>query len=123
MRKFSDPWRKGPELSNNETWHDVAALGDIPEDGGLAVKVADRTVAIFRQGQDLFALEDTCPHRGGHLSEGIVRDGIVYCPLHAWCFRLDSGCNEDEGPGVDIFSVAVEADRVKVKMVAASSTP
>lgn len=123
MRKFSDPWRKGSELSNNETWHDVAALGDIPEDGALAVKVADRTVAIFRQGQDLFALEDTCPHRGGHLSEGIVRDGIVYCPLHAWGFRLDSGCNEDEGPGVDIFSVAVEADRVKVKMAAASSTP
>ncbi len=120
MKKFSDPWRKGLELSDTATWHDVAALGDIPEEGGLAVKVEGRTVAIFRQGQDLFALDDTCPHRGGHLSDGIVRDGTVFCPLHAWCFHLDSGCNEDEGPAVDIFSVMVEADRVKVKMAPAS---
>jgi len=123
MKKFSPPSRRERELSDMGTWHDVAALADIPEEGGLAVQIADRKVAIFRHGADLYALEDTCPHRGGRLSEGIVRDGTVYCPLHAWCFRLDSGCNEDEGPGVDIFSVAVEADRVKVKMAAAPSTP
>ncbi len=123
MKKCSDPWRKGLELSDTETWHDVAALGDIPEDGGLAVEIDGRSVAIFRQGENLFALEDTCPHRGGRLSEGIVRDGTVFCPLHAWCFRLDSGCNEDEGPGVDIFSVTIEADRVKVKTLAASPAP
>ena len=110
-------------MSNSETWHDVATLADIPEEGGLAVSVAGRTVAVFRHGEDLFALEDTCPHRGGHLSEGIVRDGNVYCPLHAWCFRLNSGCNEDEGPGVDSFNVVVDEDRVKVKMASEPVAP
>jgi nitrite reductase (NADH) small subunit len=102
-------------------WQDVAALADIPEEGGLAVQVGERTVALFRDGEKIVAIEDSCPHRGGHLSEGIVRAGSVFCPLHAWCFRLSDGCNEDEGPDADVFPVLVEGDRVKVRPVPPSA--
>lgn len=102
-------------MSTSNSWHDVAALADIPEEGGLAVDVAGRTVAVFRQEGQVFAVEDSCPHRGGRLSDGIIRDGRVYCPLHAWCFNLETGCNEDEGPGVDTFAVQVDGNRVRVQ--------
>jgi nitrite reductase (NADH) small subunit len=102
-------------------WQDVAAVADIPEEGGLAIEVGERKVALFRDGDKVVAIEDSCPHRGGRLSEGIVRNGTVFCPLHAWCFRLSDGCNEDEGPDADVFPVQVEGDRVKVKPVPPSA--
>jgi nitrite reductase (NADH) small subunit len=51
-----------------------------------------RPVAVFRTADDeVFALVDRCPHRGGPLSEGIVSGRSVACPLHNWVIELDSG--------------------------------
>jgi nitrite reductase/ring-hydroxylating ferredoxin subunit len=42
-------------------------------------------IIIFRTASDeVFALEDKCPHKGEPLSEGIVRDRKGACPLHNW---------------------------------------
>ncbi len=107
-------------MSTDEIWQDVAALEDVPEEGGLAVPFGGRTVALFRLGDQVVAVDDNCPHRGGRLSDGIIRDGMVYCPLHAWCFHLETGCNADDGPGVDIFPVQVRDGRVRLQAVTAA---
>jgi len=61
------------------------------------------TIAVFRTADDhVFALEDRCPHRRGPLSQGIVHDGCVTCPLHNWVISLESG----EAQGADEGSVA-----------------
>ncbi len=50
-------------------------------------------VAIFRTaGDQVFALLDRCPHRGGPLSQGIVFGDSVACPLHNWTIGLADGC-------------------------------
>jgi nitrite reductase (NADH) small subunit len=57
-------------------------------------------VAVFRNDQDqVFALLDRCPHKGGPLSQGIVFGTSVACPLHNWTIGLDTGCARapDEG--------------------------
>ena len=57
-------------------------------------------VAVFRNDQDqVFALLDRCPHKGGPLSQGIVFGTSVACPLHNWTIGLDDGCAKapDEG--------------------------
>jgi nitrite reductase (NADH) small subunit len=57
-------------------------------------------IAVFRTADDeVFALVDSCPHRGGPLSEGIVQGRAVACPLHGWVIGLVSGIAEapDEG--------------------------
>jgi len=49
-------------------------------------------IAVFRTADDrVFALDDRCPHRGGPLSQGIVFDGRVACPLHNWRVELADG--------------------------------
>ena len=60
----------------------------------------------------IFALEDRCPHRGGPLSQGIVHDGCVTCPLHNWVISLESGRAQgaDEG-ATPAFPVRLQ-DRV-----------
>jgi nitrite reductase (NADH) small subunit len=70
---------------------DAGALDELAESRGRCAEAGAFSLAIFRQGDQVFALENACPHRGGPLCEGDVKDGVVYCPLHAWGFDLRSG--------------------------------
>jgi nitrite reductase (NADH) small subunit len=93
---------------------DLAALDDIPRQGARVVKTLAGCVAVFRTADDqVFALEDRCPHKGGPLSEGIVHGTSVTCPLHAWVFDLNTGLarGADEG-AVRTWPVRVEAGRI-----------
>lgn len=48
--------------------------------------------AVFLLSDGSFrAIENSCPHKQGKLSEGIVCDHHVYCPLHDWKIDLDDG--------------------------------
>lgn len=73
-------------------WQKVCALDAIPQLGARVVKSAHGNIAVFRNAVDeVFALLDKCPHRGGPLSQGIVFGRKVACPLHGWNIGLDDG--------------------------------
>jgi nitrite reductase (NADH) small subunit len=73
-------------------WQDIGALDEIPRLGTRVVQLAQGDIAIFRTADDqVFALRDRCPHKGGPLSQGIVHGHRVTCPLHNWVIELDSG--------------------------------
>lgn len=81
-----------------QNWVSVGQLSDIPRLGARCVKAGETTIAIFRTAEDqIFALEDKCPHKNGPLSNGIVHDGCVTCPLHNWVISLKTG----EAQGAD----------------------
>jgi nitrite reductase (NADH) small subunit len=69
----------------------VGDLSDLPESRGVCKTVGRCEIALFKVGADVFALDNTCPHRGGPLSEGDIIAGQVFCPLHAWGFDLRTG--------------------------------
>lgn len=94
----------------------MASLPDLNAAGSLAVRVNDVAMALFVQGDEVYAVEDSCPHQGGELAGALVFDGIVTCPLHAWQFRLADGANVDDGPGLRTFPVRVEDDRISVQV-------
>ncbi len=74
------------------TWIKIGQLDDIPRQGSRVVKTASGDVAVFRTADDqVFALHDKCPHKGGPLSQGIVHGTSVTCPLHNWVIGLDTG--------------------------------
>ena len=70
---------------------DVAALSDLPEHRGVCLTVGRCELAVFKVEGEVFAIDNTCPHRGGPLSEGDIVGGQVFCPMHAWGFDLRSG--------------------------------
>ncbi len=95
-------------------WIDIAALNDIPRRGARVVKTRLGCVAVFRTDDDqVFAIDDTCPHKKGPLSEGIVHGASVTCPLHNWVFDLKTGMAQgaDEGQ-VATFGAKVQDGRV-----------
>ena len=82
-------------------WTRICRVEDIPVLGARRVaRPVGVAVAVFRNaGDEVFALLDRCPHRGGPLSQGIVFGRNVACPLHNWTIGLDDGCAKqpDEG--------------------------
>jgi nitrite reductase (NADH) small subunit len=83
-------------MSND--WLDIGMLDDIPKRAARVVKTARGDIAIFRTMDDqIFALDDKCPHKGGPLSQGIVQGESVTCPLHNWVISLKTG----EAQGAD----------------------
>ncbi|MGB4910611.1 MAG: nitrite reductase small subunit NirD [Candidatus Dechloromonas phosphoritropha] len=74
-------------------WKLICPLEDIPQLGSRTVKpTIGADIAIFRTSSDeVFALHDKCPHKGGPLSQGIVHGKRVTCPLHGWNIGLDHG--------------------------------
>jgi nitrite reductase (NADH) small subunit len=78
-------------------WTEIAKLDDIPRLGSRVLRTDTMDIAVFRTaGDQVFALRDSCPHKGGPLSQGIVHGTTVTCPLHNWKIDLSSG--QAQGP-------------------------
>lgn len=93
-----------------DNWVDVCALEDVPIQGSRIVKTDQGCLALFRTtSDDVYALDDKCPHKNGPLSQGIVAGKTITCPLHNWVFSMETG----EAQGADEGSVAVTPARLK----------
>ncbi len=99
-------------------WIAIAQLNDIPRLGSRVVQFDTVRVAVFRTaGDEVFAVKDACPHRGGPLSQGIVHGKTVTCPLHNW--RIDLATGEAVQPDVGCahtYETRMEAGRVYLRL-------
>jgi nitrite reductase [NAD(P)H] small subunit len=80
------------DMPTPDSWTHVCNVSDIPRLGSRVLRRASGDVALFRTADDeVFALLDRCPHKGGALSQGIVHGKAVTCPLHSWNIGLETG--------------------------------
>ncbi len=97
-------------------------LADLADGRGRCVSIGGRDVALFRVGEKLFAIDNSCPHRGGPLSEGDVSGCVVHCPLHAWAFDLTTGISPGNPRArVEAFPVRVVDGGVEVALPPAAA--
>lgn len=97
-------------------WIAIGQLSDIPQRGARCIKTPYGKVAVFRTGNDqIFAIDDHCPHKGGPLSQGIVHGASVTCPLHNWVISLETGKAQgaDEG-AVRTVPIRVDGDTIYI---------
>jgi len=99
-------------------WMRVCALEDIPVLGSRVLRSPGGDIALFRNAEDeVFAVHDQCPHKGGPLSQGIVHGRTVTCPLHNWKVQLDSGEAVAPDSGcARAFQVRLAGDQVLLKL-------
>jgi 3-phenylpropionate/trans-cinnamate dioxygenase ferredoxin subunit len=69
----------------------VATTDELGLGGAKQVHVDGKTLALFNVAGTYYALDDTCPHRGGSLSQGAIAGEQVTCPLHGSVFRITTG--------------------------------
>ncbi|UJS25978.1 nitrite reductase small subunit NirD [Thiothrix winogradskyi] len=99
-------------------WIEVVELNNIPVLGSRLIKTRDTDIAVFRGSDDqVYAIRDACPHKGGPLSQGIMHGSTVTCPLHNWKIDLGSGnaLAPDHGCG-NVFAVKVEGGKVFLQL-------
>ena len=78
--------------SMDMNWIAIGDISDIPLRGARCIKTPQGKIGVFRTADDqVFAIEDHCPHKGGPLSQGIVHGNAVTCPLHNWVISLETG--------------------------------
>ena len=97
------------------SWIDIGHLDDIPLRGARKIKTALGCIALFRTADaEVFAASDTCPHKGGPLSEGIVHGQSITCPLHNWVFDLNTGQAQGEDGRIATYPVRIEGERILI---------
>lgn len=97
-----------------DEWIEIGRVDTIPRRGARCVNTPNGKIAVFRtQDDQIFAIDNRCPHRGGPLSEGIVHGAAVTCPMHNWVFDLSTGQAQgaDEGE-VRTYAVNVVEGRI-----------
>ncbi|MDP1707542.1 MAG: nitrite reductase small subunit NirD [Gammaproteobacteria bacterium] len=99
-------------------WIEVGQLDDIPRRGSRVIRTVQGDIALFRTaGDQVFALRDACPHKGGPLSQGIVHGTRVTCPLHNWIIDLNDGtaAAPDQGQTA-CYPVKVEHSMISIAL-------
>src|SRR5205823_1884293 len=94
----------------------VATLDEISSGTARQVTVNGRTLALFNIEGVVYAIDDTCPHRGAPLSEGECEGTEITCPWHGARFDLTTGSHlsPPARAGVTAFKVQVVGNEVQV---------
>ncbi len=98
------------------SWIRITNVENLPLREGRSVRLGDDEIAIFNLGDRYVAVDNSCPHRGGPLCDGIVSGDTVVCPLHGWKISLDTGdvLKPDVCVKVNTYPVSVEGGVVSV---------
>lgn len=96
----------------------VAKVDELRSRQSMAVEVRGRMIALFARGEEVFAIDDSCPHMGGPLSEGFVDGDVVTCGWHGWRFCVKDGSWADSpgSPGVGSYPTRIEGSDVLVEV-------
>lgn len=78
-------------------YHPLCRIDDLIERQGQFFLVDGQPICLVRIGDQVYALDDRCPHAGASLSRGYVEGDVVRCRIHHWGFRLSDGACVD-GP-------------------------
>lgn len=85
---------------------------------GKLVQAGGQGIAILNIGGSYYAIENTCPHRGGPLSEGAIAGDEVTCPWHGSRFNIKTGVviTPPARQGVKSFPVRTAGEDVEVEI-------
>ncbi len=97
----------------------VCRLDELADGASRRVTIGQRPIAIVRCGDEVYACLDSCPHKGGYLSEGIVSTSRkeIICPWHRFRFHLESGASVTNPElVVPTFAARVEDGQIVIEM-------
>ncbi len=69
----------------------VAKVSDFDIQQAKCGEVEGKSIALFKLGDEFFAIDDTCTHKGGPLRDGNIEGDEIECPWHGACFNIRSG--------------------------------
>ena len=85
---------------------------------GTVVELNGVRIAVFNVDGAFYAMNDTCTHASGPLSEGDVDGTVVTCPWHGATFDIKTGgvLSPPAADGVRSYEVKTDGEDVLVKV-------
>jgi 3-phenylpropionate/trans-cinnamate dioxygenase ferredoxin subunit len=99
-------------------WHCAGELAQLSEDNPIEFKLDGAEVGIFKVGEDIYALENVCPHAYALLTQGFVDGETVECPLHEAVFHIPTGkcLKEPGGRDLKTYAVRLAGESIQIKV-------
>lgn len=96
----------------------VATTDEVESHSGKLVEVKGKEIALFNVEGTYFALDNTCTHKGGPLSDGVVANDEVTCPWHGAKFKLTTGevCNPPAATRVNAYKIRVDGSHIEIEL-------
>ena len=96
----------------------AAALADVPDGGALGLEIDGKDVALIRDGDAVYAIEDMCSRAMIPLSDGDVEGCEIECFLHGSRFDVRTGkpVNLPATQAVPTYAIRLEGDDVLVDL-------
>ena len=96
----------------------VAKADEIAPGQGRLVEVNDKEIALFNVDGSFFAIDNTCAHVGGPLSEGELDGTRVTCPWHGGIFDVTTGevLGPPPGRGVATYNTRLAGDDIEIEL-------
>jgi 3-phenylpropionate/trans-cinnamate dioxygenase ferredoxin subunit len=69
----------------------VVQVEELESGERLILQIDREVIALFRIGEEYFAISDVCSHDDGPVAEGEVEDKHIVCPRHGAKFDLVTG--------------------------------
>ena len=91
----------------------VGKVSDFVAGQGRMVTVSGRHVALFRLGDEFYAIDNLCLHKAGPICDGYV----VTCPWHGWSYEIKTGTLvQDPKVGLSKHDVRIDGEEVSVRL-------
>ena len=99
----------------------AGAVEDLPTD--RCVEIGDGRAVVARVGNQVYAYRNECLHQASPLAGGLVRDGVITCPLHFWRYEASTGAKCGEaGLQLENYPVRIDSGTVLVDLPAPPAT-
>lgn len=97
-------------------FHKALPVAELAKGKGCAVTIDNKSIALFNINGKFHAIDNTCPHRMGPLSEGTLAGSTVSCPWHGWTFDVTTGdCGVNPLAKIGVYETKIDGDFVYVK--------
>ena len=104
-------------MTTHDAYTPVAQLADLQQSGCLTVRPNGKTIVLFQHNEQVYALDNRCPHMGFPLDRGSVEDGILSCHWHHARFDVASGGAFDLwADDIDSFPVQLRHGEIYVDL-------
>ena len=114
-------------LDKDNSYKYVGVSSEIPIGKSKSISIEDAkskkniNIAIFNISGRFYAISDSCAHKGGPLSKGVLNSDIVTCPWHGWKYSVKNGKSSHEGgDSVNSYKVKVVKGKLYVNPVPSS---
>lgn len=106
-----------------ENYIRICNIKDLPNKRGRKFAIDDGTeIAVFKVGENVYAVLNTCPHNQSHVMyDGYIDENLyLACPIHGWQFHLETGAtppqSTDLGAKLETFNVKIENAEVWIEL-------